>query len=301
MGTIVVIDVVDRDSSVATSAEVLGAIDRAFGWFREVEARCSRFDATSELRQLSTRVGEAVAVSPILFEAVQFAIRLAERTDGAFDPTLGHALEAAGFNRHYHTGHAVAPPPGIDATADFCDVVIDPDRQTIALTRPLILDLGAVAKGLAVDLAARELQDFRNFAIDAGGDLYLGGMAEDDRPWNVGIRDPRDPEQMIETVEASDAAVCTSGPYERRTPDGRGHHIVDGRTRATAVAATSATVIASSALAADALATAALVLGPDAGLALLHAEGADGLVIDAEFRRHATRGFPSRQGLDARV
>src|SRR5215217_6934287 len=60
-------------------------LDRAFGWFREVEAKCSRFDPTSELSRLSAQVGVAVAVSPLLYQALAFAVAVAEASGGAFD------------------------------------------------------------------------------------------------------------------------------------------------------------------------------------------------------------------------
>ena len=85
MGTIVTIQVVCDDSDEA--------IDRAFGWFHEIESRCSRFDEHSELVQLSMQVGVPVPVSPILFEAVRFALRVSEETAGAFDPTVGLRME----------------------------------------------------------------------------------------------------------------------------------------------------------------------------------------------------------------
>jgi len=300
MGTIVVIDVVDRAGDSAESADMAAALDRAFGWFRDVEARCSRFDPASELRQLTTRIGVAIEVSPILFEAVRFAVHVAERTDGAFDPTMGLVLEAAGFDRHYRTGRPAATPV-TGARGSFRDVVLDAATLTIALAQPLLLDLGAVAKGLAVDLAAKELRALGGFAIDAGGDLYLGGTGTDGLPWTVGIRDPRRPDRVIDTVHVSNLAVCTSGDYERRTPDGRSHHVLDGRTRDTATAAASATVVAESAMVADALATAAFVLGPDRGLALLEDEEVQGLVIDAQLTSHATGGFAGHRSPDARV
>ncbi len=78
------------------------AVQRAFEWFHRIEAHCSRFDATSELRQLTA--GRRTPVSPILFEAVRFALMVAEETDGAFDPTVGGRMVAHGFNRHYLTG-----------------------------------------------------------------------------------------------------------------------------------------------------------------------------------------------------
>ncbi|MEO8315611.1 MAG: FAD:protein FMN transferase, partial [Pseudomonadota bacterium] len=84
MGTIVSIEV-DAPEPV---------MERAFQWFREVEAHCSRFDGASELRQLV--IGNPTAASPILFEAVRFALMVAEETDGAFDPTIGGKMAACG-------------------------------------------------------------------------------------------------------------------------------------------------------------------------------------------------------------
>src|SRR5204863_4748463 len=79
MGTLVTIHVVAPGSDEA--------IERAFGWFREIEARCTRFDQSSELMQLTATVGVPVPASAILFEALRFAVTVAEDTDGAFDPT----------------------------------------------------------------------------------------------------------------------------------------------------------------------------------------------------------------------
>jgi thiamine biosynthesis lipoprotein len=154
-----------------------------------------------------------------------------------------------------------------------------------------VLDLGSVAKGLAIDLAARELHGQSNFSIDAGGDLYLGGRNFEGQPWSIGIRHPREPDQLIESLHVSDAAVCTSGDYERRTADGLEHHILDPRTGASAVGVASATVVATSAMVADALATAAFVLGPADGLRLLERHGVEGLIITDTLERFATPGM----------
>ena len=109
---------------------------------------------------------------------------------------------------------------------------LDPHRKTITLLRPLLLDLGAVAKGLAIDMAARELRPFAHFAINAGGDVYVGGRNAQGAPWSVGIRHPRVPGALFDTLRVSDCAVCTSGDYERRCPAeidaaAGGHHILD--------------------------------------------------------------------------
>jgi hypothetical protein len=100
-------------------------------------------------------------------------------------------------------------------------VTLDPEQKTITLIRPLLLDLGAVAKGLAIDLAARELADFRNYAIDAGGDLFMAGHNAAGQPWSVGIRHPRRDGEIIERVRVSapPSARQATTSDEARTPD----------------------------------------------------------------------------------
>lgn len=261
------------------------AVERAFGWFYEIEDRCTRFNPQSELMRLTSRVGVPVPVSPILFESVQFALRVADETQGAFDPTIGHSLETRGFNREYGTGEIVRTAIAPDEQVSYRDVQLDPDAQTIQLERPLILDLGAVAKGLAIDLAARELQPFADFSIDAGGDLYLGGSNDEGAPWCVGIRHPRAADCVMYELRASNQAVCTSGDYERAG------HILDPRASELATSVAAVTVVASTAMLADALSTAGFVLGPGDGIALLERMGVDGLIVTRELEVHKTQGL----------
>jgi thiamine biosynthesis lipoprotein len=216
---------------------------------------------------------------------------LAEESGGAFDPTVGHRMAARGFNREHRTGQVVRSAIAPDDDVSYRDVHLDPDRKTITLLRPLTLDLGAVAKGLAIDTAARELQPFKNFAIDAGGDLYLGGLNEHEAPWSVGIRHPLQDDELIASLRVSNQAVCTSGDYERRTPDGVSHHILDPRTGASCHVVASATVLAPTAMLADALATAAFVLGPQDGIEFLDRMGVNGLIVTPELKRYETRGL----------
>jgi len=292
MGTFATIEVVGEASDPKQIAEREEAIERAFEWFHRIEACCSRFEPASELSQLARQIGVPVPVSEILYEAVQFAIAVAEESDGAFDPTVGAGMEARGFNREYRTSRVIHT--GIAARgANYRDVRLDPKRRTITLLRPLMLDLGAVAKGLAIDIAARELASFAGFAIDAGGDVFLGGCRPDGAPWTVGIRHPRDGRELIDAVRVSNCAVCTSGDYERRGAGGVRHHIIDARSGTSATMLASVTVVAPTAMIADALATAAFVLGPDEGIRLLERHGVEGLLVTPTLQRHATRGFPS--------
>ena len=291
MGTFATIQVVGDDED-ARRADREAAISRAFGWFHRVEECCSRFDPASELSRLAAHVGVPVPVSDMLFEVAQFAIAVAEDTDGAFDPTVGVEMETRGFNRDHRTRRVVHSGMAALEPVSYRDVHVDPSSRTITLLRPLMLDFGAVAKGLAIDMAARELAPLTNFAIDAGGDLFLAGRRADGAPWTAGVRHPRRDRALIDVVRLSNRAVCTSGDYERRGTGGE-PHILDGRTRADAVAVASVTVVAPTAMAADALATAAFALGPDEGIRLLERHGVEGLLLTPALERHATRDFPS--------
>lgn len=293
MGTIVSIEVIEREDEAFVN-DVDAGIARAVEWFHQVERLCSRFDEHSELRALTRQAGTPVPVSELVYTATEFALTVAEETGGAFDPTIGLEMEARGFDRHYLTGdrnrtavRSQGPAGGRRPT--YRDVVLDPSARTIMLRTPLVLDLGAVAKGLAIDLAARDLAPFEHFAIDAGGDLYVAGLNGQRQPWSVGIRHPRRDREVIERLALSNCAICTSGDYERT--GAAGHHILDAREGSEATTVVSATVVAPTAMLADALATAAFALGPEDGLALLERHGVDGMLLTPSLERFTTRGL----------
>ena len=290
MGTIVTIELVDPSHQSPAAGDAELAIERAFEWFREVERVCNRFDPASELRGLTTTPGVPVEAGALLFAAVEFALAIADETGGAFDPTVGRQMEDRGFNRDYRTGAAIDSSGAPDDAASYRDLHIDSTTRQVTIDRALTLDLGGLAKGLAIDLAARELTPFRNFAIDAGGDLYFAGHNRAGSPWAVGVRHPRRDREAIARLRVTDAAVCTSGDYERRSPDS-GHHIIDPRGDVNAGELASVTVIAPTAMLADTLATAAFVLGPVEGLRLLERHGVDGLMYSSALDRFATAGI----------
>lgn len=265
----------------------------ALGWFDVVEGICSRFDPESEVMRLTARAGVPVVASPLLFPVIQFALAVAAASGGAFDPTVGAALEARGFNRQYRTGQVVVSARSTTQTPTYRDVLLDAAARTVTVRKPLILDLGAVAKGLAIDLAVRELTPLTNCVVDAGGDLAVRGRNADGEPWRVGIRHPREDGALIASVPLADAAICTSGDYERRSPhDAAEHHLLDPRSRHSPAGVASVTVIAPTAMAADALSTAAFVLGPRDGLRLLQTQAMEGLIFTPTLDRYATAGFP---------
>ncbi|MGE0599809.1 MAG: FAD:protein FMN transferase [Dehalococcoidia bacterium] len=283
MDTTVIVETI----SALPASEVEARVERAFGWFTQVEACCSRFDPESELSRLCDRPGEPVKVSNLLGRALAFALAVAADSGGAFDPTIGDSMVRAGFSENYRSAEVVVPRSA--DRPNFQDVAFDSTGSEVTLLRKLTLDLGAVAKGLAIDLAARELEGLDGFVINAGGDMYASGINALGEPWAIGVRDPRDLDMLADTFYVGGAAVCTSGDYERTSAaNPTRHHLLDPRTRVSAQAAASVTVIAPTAMAADALATAAFVLGPRDGMAFLERNGVDGLIITPDGERHET-------------
>ncbi len=138
----------------------------------------------------------------------------------------------------------------------------------------MAIDLGGIAKGYAVDraVAALRAHGIERGLVNAGGDLYAVGRSEDGDPWRVGIRHPEDPRRLLGELAIEDAAVATSGDYERafRHAGRTFHHLLDPRTAAPREAAPhSVSVQAASCLEADAAATAAFGMGSEAAVRAL--------------------------------
>jgi len=286
MGTLIRINV----ATTKPVLEVNRGITRAIGVFEYVEQTCSRFDETSELRKLCHIVGEPVPVNDVLFQALRFAREVADATDGKFDPTIGRSMEDLGFNRHYLSGEEVHSESAPSVT--YKDVVLNEADRTVTLTKPMQLDLGAVAKGLAVDLAVKELEGFEGFLINAGGDLYAAGLDEHDEQWPVGIQHPFHKHDVILQLLISNQAVCTSGSYERPSPQrANTHHIVDPLSLESPPGLVSCTVLAPYAMLADAFSTASFLYGVGDGLSLIHDVGLEGLMITDTLDLHSTKGF----------
>lgn len=289
MGTVVEISV----RGPAATAEP--AIEAAFREMARIEELMSPHVEGSDVWRLSRAVGQA-EVAPETAEVLRLALDVEQRSEGAFDPTLGRLKELWGIE----TEHPRVPSetqitealrytgPGILQVADRRIQKSHPEVQ---------VDLGGIAKGYAIDRAVRVLVDagLKHASVNAGGDIRLLGD-RGDRLWRVGIQHPRHPDQLLATIDLKDTAVVTSGDYERYFErDGiRYHHLFDPKTGRPARLCQAVTVVAPQAALADALATAAFVLGPERGLALIRASGAEGVLISADGKRHVTPGLEGR-------
>jgi FAD:protein FMN transferase len=253
--------------SEADEENVAGAVADMFA---QKETRFSRFRAGSELSRLNA-AGAPTVVSAELFDVLRSARHYFELTGGLFDPTIGSALIALGYDRSFFPGVLNRRATAVRAAPhSFAEVVLDEATQIVDKPLDLQIDLGGIVKGRTADAAAELLP--RPGAVDAGGDAVLRGGGVSGTGWIVDIENPQDPHRTLLTLTVRDRAVATSGANRRRWTLGSkiAHHLIDPRTwRPADSDLTQATVIAQTAELADVLAKTAFLLGADRGACFL--------------------------------
>lgn len=260
----------------------------AYDRLRELDRMLSDYDPDSELMQLCrTAVVDAPQpVSPELFTILTAAREISERTDGAFDVTVGPVVRLWRIARRRKT---LPDPTRLQEAltrVGYQSVQLDPQQQTVQLTRPnMLLDLGGIAKGYAADqaLAVLAKQGITRALVDASGDIVVGDPPVGREYWSIEVeRLQRSPlsqsaahsepvEQKHSFLNLRNAAVATSGDaYQYLEINGvRYSHLIDPRTGLGLTTPSSVTVIAPTGQQADALASAISVLGPHKGLELI--------------------------------
>jgi FAD:protein FMN transferase len=255
----------------ADSADLILARRALVAGRREVEAcerALSRFDAYSDLSRLNSGSGAWVAVDRRLIGALTAALRARVDTRGRFDPTILPALTAAGYDASFEllTERPAMPLDGWHAGAR---IDLDAGRGRARVERRAAVDLGGIGKGFAATRALNAMRKawpaLTGALVDLGGDIAVWGTPPEESHWRVDIADPRAPDRVAATLELTDGGVATSGRDTRRFgPGGRFHHLIDPATGAPAVAGPlSVTVVATSAIEAEAYATALAIAEVD--------------------------------------
>ena len=249
---------------------------RLLAWHQQF----SRFDPASELSRLNRDPRRTVPVSAVMARLVQAALAAARRTGGLVDPTLLGELEDAGYAQSRQSAGsppalalsellAGAPPRAPArpcAAARWREVEVDARART--LTRPpgVRLDGGGIAKGLFGDILASALDGHETFAVDAAGDVRLGGRGHAPRP--VAVASPSHGDgSVLHTFRLSHGAAATSGLGRRSWRDAQGrpaHHLLDPATgRPAFTGLVQVTALAPTAVEAEMRSKAALLSGPE--------------------------------------
>jgi thiamine biosynthesis lipoprotein len=273
---------------------------------RVVEAfdlACSRFREDSELSAINRAAGRSIRVSPLMLEATLAGLRAASLTDGDVDPTLGSELVALGYDRDFELGLDGRGSPG--RTRSFASVPgwrtirVDAKAATVGVGHRVSLDLGATAKALACDHAARQAHETAGCAVlvNLGGDLATAGPAPEDG-WRVRVTDDHRsgfdaPGQWITIFSGG---LATSSTAVRRWHGAYGetvHHLLDPTTGCPAGGGwRTVSVTAATCLDANIASTAAIVRGRRAAPWLESVGLPSRLVSDDGFVLHVA-GWPA--------
>ena len=273
----------------ADEAAAQRAFDEVFREFERLDGLMSVWRPGSDVVRVNEAAGvRAVPASSEVREALRTARQISEWTGGKFDVTFGALSDLWKFD--HDQDNSIPDPAAIRARLpliDYRQIEIDDGAGTVFLRRKgMRIHLGGIGKGYAVDRAVKTMRraGLRDFLIQAGGDLYAGGLKEG-RPWRLGINDPRGPAgRSFATLDLSDGTFSTSGDYARSfVKDGvRYHHILDPATGQPARLCRSVTIVADSPLLADGLSTGVFLLGPERGMALIERlPDVEGVIVSA--------------------
>jgi thiamine biosynthesis lipoprotein len=258
--------------SVTRARALDAAVQVVSGELRAIDEACSRFRSDSELARVQAADGRPVQVSPLLVEAIDVALEAAAATDGDVDPTVAPSLRGLGWDLDFSAvlGRDEPESVTIAPAARWHVIRLDRSRRTLQIPPGVEIDLGATAKALAADRAARTVHAMTGAGVlvSLGGDISTAGDGPREG-WPVRVTDDHrngsSPEGQ--TVTLRSGGLATSSTTVRRWPAGgeEQHHIVDPRTGLPVREFwRTASVAAPSCVQANTASTAAIVRGPTA-------------------------------------
>jgi thiamine biosynthesis lipoprotein len=278
MGTIGQVIAVASDEQTAGNA-----VAQALESLQSVERTMSYHDPNSELSALNrTAFGQDFAASPYLFDVIKRGIEMGRRSEGAFDITIGPLVD---LWQHAKVTDKAPRPEEIAAAKSrvgYDKLIVNADKCTVRFAvEGMRIDLGGIAKGYGVDLAIEMMKaaGATSGLVQVGGEIRcFGPSPEGQKAWSIGVQRPAAPGEVrtgeyAMVLAFTDMAVSTSGDYQRFVVvEGKPHsHIISTTTGDSAREFSSVTIIAASATEADALATAASVMGATKAIQMIEA------------------------------
>jgi thiamine biosynthesis lipoprotein len=268
MGTRIYVELWDNSEAQANEA-----IDAVMAEMHHIDDLMSHYKPDSQLSRINQHAADApVQVDPELFDLIKLSTHFSEITDGAFDITYASVGYLYNYPEHIHPTEAQikAALPAVNwRNMKFNDA----DHSVFFEHKGMRIDLGGIGKGYAVDKGIEVLQKrgIEHAVVTAGGDTRIIGDRMG-RDWLVAIRHPDDPNNVVTRIPISNAAMSTSGDYERYFDENgvRYHHIIDPHTGHSASKVRSATIIGPTATQTDGMSKTAFVLGPEKALEIIN-------------------------------
>ena len=273
----------------------LAVVEDAFAEVVRIEGLMSTYIESSEISEINRAAAQGpVAAGDELINLILRSLDISMLTRGAFDITYDSVGQYYDFRTRQRPDAAKIQEEL--ERIDYRLVAVHRLEGTVRFLAPGVrINLGGIAKGYAVERAVSLLRSrgIQHGIVTAGGDTRLLGDRRG-KPFMVGIRDPRKDDEVAMTIPLEDAAISTSGDYERYfEEDGkRYHHIIEPTTGLPAGGVRSATIVGPDAVLTDALSTSVFVLGVDQGLRLIATlPDYEGIVIDVEGRLFYSDGL----------
>lgn len=272
------------------------AIRRAFEEVERLENTLSEWRDDSDISKVNALAGKhSVKVGDDTLRVIDAGVDVSMWSRGAFDLSWAALWGLYDFRPEsvkIPTEAQIKPRLGL---IDYKKIKVNQKQHTVYLRkRGMAIGTGGIAKGYALDHAGAILRGggVENYMIFGGGQVQVHGL-RDGRPWRVGIQHPRDPNTYFAALESTGASFSTSGDYEHAVFDGTGqrwHHIIDPKTGRPATKTLSVTVMTSEGIYADALSTAAFVLGPEKALKMFRriAYPAEAVIVGANCKVYMT-------------
>ena len=268
MGTRIYVELWDNSEAQANEA-----IDAVMAEMHRIDDLMSHYKPDSQLSRINQHAADApVQVDAELFDLIKLSTHFSEITDGAFDITYASVGYLYNYPEHIHPTEAQikAALPAVNWRNMKFD---DADHSVFFEHKGMRIDLGGIGKGYAVDSGIDVLQKrgIEHAVVTAGGDTRIIGDRMG-RDWLVAIRHPDDPNKVVTRIPLSNAAMSTSGDYERYFDENgvRYHHIIDPQTGHSASKVRSATIIGPTATQTDGMSKTAFVLGPEKALEIIN-------------------------------
>lgn len=233
MNTTITFKVVqDKESTV----EIMDAIEAGFGEFDRIVKTYTRFDEKSELSNLNRQPDRWINISKEFCYLVEYMLNLAKVTDGVFDPTVIDFLEVYGYDKNYD--FSKLEKPELDELVkkiakerpSWKEIELDKENLRVKLVKNQRIDLGGIGKGYAIDCAFNKLNKFKNFFIDAGGDIRVKGNNEKGELWTVDLlaMNQKGHKEIVGQLQLDNESIAGSGSWARKFK--QFHHLINPKT-----------------------------------------------------------------------
>jgi len=283
-----------------SKTEAQEAIGRAFEEIYRLEGLMNSFDDSTAVGSLN-RQGSLIGIPSEVLEVIRSSLRYHGVTGGNFDITVKPVIElfscASQGKSRYPDKREIEEAFGLVGSSK-----IEINGRDIRFRQPgMGITLDGIAKGYIVDRASALLSRYniRNHLINAGGDIRARGSQQGNRPWKVAVQDPQKKGEYPDIIHLNDGAIATSGNYEVYFDSERmSHHIVDPKTGLSPMMSTSVSVLAKTAMEADAFSTSVFVMGHEAGTRFIDSRpGCESLVLQKMGKAFRSAGWCARAAI----